>query len=76
MIDNKILPNQHLELLVDEMKVLKEEGDEAELCEYFNNGCSVQKNKICFRGFSKHCKIKKFYDKFGINYNKLLQNKD
>lgn len=61
------METQLLESMIEPIYILKE-GEEAETCEYFNNGCNIPKNRICFKGYSKHCRTKSFLNKYGTEY--------
>jgi len=62
----------HLEAIVEPIKILPE--GEAEFCDYLHS-CVCRGNKLCLKGYSEHCQVKRFYDKYGGDYTSLHQLK-
>lgn len=60
------MTTQTLETLTEPIQILNK-GKEAEVCE-FTYDCKIQRSRVCFNGYSKHCRVKRFLYKWGRNY--------
>ena len=54
-----------LETKIPEMKRIPK--GKAKFCEYLQN-CKLRGNKLCLIGYSLHCRIRSFYNKYGLEY--------